>query len=312
MKKIILYLLLLCFLVYFVINIFNTSLSNFADVNNDESAVESKASDPFVLSNKPNNISYKPTDLTTKSGDLNLKNRLVRMVEEEKDGSAAFELVSLNSVCSLAQLTDEELQNFINNIGNLLLDDPTGRNFFNQTLIYPGVKIDNFDDLSTNLTNKESKCDGFEKDDYEKIFHYLNVAAERGYVEAKVGLWKISHPSYVKHKAEYHKNPNNLEYLNYVQLEKEWNFLKRKYLEEAAEYGESRAWVLIADAMSSENWETPNVVDAYMYYHAAADIYELPFIYEQINRLESIIEDRKKEIAKNKAKKLVELHLERF
>ena len=212
---------------------------------------------------------------------------------QNNDADAAYRVVELSSICGLsnAVVTQDELDNFLVSLGESMLSDGSGRVFFNQLLTFPGISVDSFNEFSDTITDGMNYCTGYEtaKDEYTKIFHLLNIAAKNGHSEAMVFLWKMQLPEYIIAKAKSHHNHNNLDYLQFFQEKKKWQETRLDYLFEAARLGEEKAWVLLGDVLSSDEWTSPNLSEAYKYYYAASKYYQFPFLSNKLSILENYL-----------------------
>lgn len=233
-----------------------------------------------------------------------VKEILPELLEEAQnnDAEAAYRVVELSSICGIANaaVTQDELDNFLVSLGESMLSDSSGRVFFNQLLTFPGISVDSFNDFSDIVTNGMNYCKGYEaaKDEYSKIFHFLNIAAKNGNAEAMVFLWKMSLPGFIQAKAKHFKNPNNLDYLEFFQDNKNWQLTRIDYLYEAARAGEEKAWVLLGDMLSSDELVTPNFLEAYKYYYASSKYYEFPFLKNKLAVLENYLTENEINIGK--------------
>ncbi len=210
---------------------------------------------------------------------------------QNNDASAAYRAVELSSICGLtnAAVNYKGIDDFLVSLGEAMLSDSSGRVFFNQLLTFPGISVDSFDEFSNVITSGLGYCEGYEleKDEYTKIFHLLNIAAKNGNAEAMVFLWNMSLPGYIKSKAKNFHDPNNLDYLKFSQENKSWRDIKVDYLFEAARAGEEKAWVLLGDVLSSDEWMLPDLAEAYKYYYAASKYYQFPFLINKLTVLEN-------------------------
>lgn len=220
---------------------------------------------------------------------VKIHDELVRLAIQ-KDPNASMKLVSINSICKIAALGEDVINDVITGIGSVLLNDKSGRYFFNQSLMFTNADIKSIDDIYDMYTDNTEYCTDFESDTYDQLFKYLKIGALHGNNNARISLWQMDDPVYFKHKANYYKNKNNLEYLKFYEKEYQWKETRKEYLYAAAHSGDSRAWVLLGDALSSYENIPPNLEEAYKYYYAASKIYDLPFIFDRLELLEQYID----------------------
>jgi len=233
---------------------------------------------------------------------------LVKLAEAG-DGRAAQRVVSVDTRCSMARLPEVHLDSMLDEIGQVLISSDDGRVFFNQSLLFVGANLTTYDELASYVQSSEVFCDDFDgiinKGNW---FHYLKLAADFGLNDARIALWGMGTPSYSKAIGNNSRNPADLEYLRLVEEENLWKETKLRYLYEAAGTGDSRAFVLLGDILSSSNWTNPDLVKAYTYYYMADAYYDYPFIPNRLTSLENEMLENEITLAiRNASRRLAQL-----
>jgi hypothetical protein len=222
------------------------------------------------------------------------------------DYHAAQQLVKNNTICSIASLGEDMINEIITGIGTEILKDESGRLFFNQSLIFIDSNIKTIDDIYDSFSRNLDYCEGFVKDDYSLVFRYLMLGARNGDTNSMLALWGMEDPIYINQKLQYNINKNKLEYLKLFDEEQKWNDMKTSFLYRAADLGDARSWVLLGDALSSKSILPPNLNEAYKYYYAASLHYDFLFIDDKLSTLEKFISLKDVERLKDAGKKMYE------
>ncbi|VAW42432.1 hypothetical protein MNBD_GAMMA01-1732 [hydrothermal vent metagenome] len=248
-----------------------------------------------IFNSKPikvqDSINEMPELYDNSKSAISIYSQLVNLAETD-DVNAATRLVSINSICRTASLGIEAVNDIILGIGSALLDDQTGRIFFNQSLLFSTITINTIDDIYNEMANSIDFCKNFKGEEYDRIFKYLLIAAYQGSNDAKITLWQMEHPLYMQQRVDYLLDNGRLEYLKFHKDELLWRETRNRFLYEAAQSGDSRAWVLLGDALSSNSQMPPNLNEAYKYYYAASLKYDFLFIDEKLELLEKYIHEK--------------------
>lgn len=219
------------------------------------------------------------------------------LLAEINNKEAIIKLVEINSTCSIASEDLRSIDEFIDIFEMRFNNNSNERFIFAQNIsLFSANAFHDTDTMRSYLHSNADFCEGFNTDhmsQHEKQL-VLRKAADHNYLPAKIALWSSFYIPFSESIFENSEDPANFDFVDLYDKKIEWDEAKIRHLYDAANYGDPRACVYLADALSyfdKKHNIKPNIFEAYKYYYLAFKMYGYVFIENRLELLKGSLDE---------------------